>query len=314
VSGASTLAYREGVPADLRATFAISAHAVHDTAVRLGVLRGPPPGDAQVEAEWHAQREVVEFLAGEPGGDYWVCEEGGRAVGYARACRLGGVEQLTELMVLPSHHRRGIGRALLERCWTPGPPAGESRVVLAAGAPADLTLYSDFGVLPVSGHWHLRVARAEFRARRREADLAVDVAPLEAGAAVARWGELEPGVVGAGRRSLHEFFARTRECVALRGPEGDVGGLCWVAPGGDVGPAVAASPAQLVPTVVGALDRLAARGATGELGLYCTTANGALIATLRGLGLYVHWPGWVMASAPLPALDRYLPMRPPHLL
>lgn len=313
MSAAAGIAYREGGVDDLRATFAISAHAVHDTATRLGVLRGPPPSEAQIEAEWQGQRDVLEFLAQDVPGSYWICDDGRRPVGYARVARVGGVEQLTELMVLPSHHRRGIGRALLERCWERTPRPGELRLVLAAGAPADLTLYSRFGVMPASGHWHLRGPASAFRDRRRFSPPA-RVTVLAPERAVESWDSLEPAVVGHGRRALHDFLARTRECVALASADGEARALCWVGPGGDVGPAIAATPAELTSTVLGALDRVASAAPGRELALYCTTANRDLLGELRRGGLAVHWPGWVMSSAPLPQLDRYLPMRPPHLL
>lgn len=314
---ATDLELREGRAGDLRTTFAISALAVHHTATRLGILDGAPPTGDQIESEWRAQREVIEFVAGQPNGDYWICEDGGRPVGYARVCRLGAVEQLTELMVLPSHHRRGIGRALLERCLPGEPDPGVTRLVAAAGATSDLTLYTDFGTLPVSGHWHMR-ARADDYAERRAAEAGAAEPPvhaLEPARATAAWAALEPAALGHRRSELQGFFARTRTCLAtVDAGSGDATALCWVGSGGDVGPAVAAEPRALVAVVVGALDRIARAGAADVLGVYCTTDCWPLLLRLRGLGFRVHWPGWVMSSVPLPGLDRYMPMRPPHLL
>ena len=51
-----------------------------------------------------------------------------------------------------------------------------------------------------------------------------------------------------------------------------------------------------------------------NFGVYCATDSWWLLRRLRNLGFKVHWPGWVMSSIPLPGLDRYMPMRPPHLL
>ena len=161
-TAATGYAYREGRSRDLRATFAISAVAVHDTATRMGLIDGAPPTVAQIQSEWASQRELVEFIAGQPGGSYWICEDAGEPVGYARVCRCGEMEQLTELMVLPGHHGRGIGRALLERCFPDDPTPNLGRLVVAAGAPGDLTLYSDFGVMPVAGHWHLRASASDY--------------------------------------------------------------------------------------------------------------------------------------------------------
>ena len=316
-AAATAFAFREGGPADLRATFGISAAAVHHTSVRLGVSDSPPPTAAQVDAEWRNQRELIEFVAARPGGDYWICEDRDAPVGYARVCRFAEMEQLTELMVLPSHHGRGIGRALLDRCFTTDPTPDLARLVLAAGAPGDLTLYTRFGVMPVTGHWHLRASASDYAERRaREVDAAdPDVHALAADRAAAEWRALEPPAVGHRRGDLHDFLARTRTCLATMEPDGSrARALCWVGSGGDVGPAVAATPADLVPVVLGALDRVARTLEPPAFGVYCATDAWWLLRRLRGLGFRVHWPGWVMSSIPLPGLDRYLPMRPPHLL
>ena len=79
-------------------------------------------------------RELIEFAAAQEG-CYWICEDDGEAVGYARACRFGEMEELTRLAVAPSHRGRGIARSLLTHCW-PEPPTPElGRVVVAPGAP-----------------------------------------------------------------------------------------------------------------------------------------------------------------------------------
>jgi GNAT superfamily N-acetyltransferase len=314
-AAATDYVYREGRARDIRATFTISALAVHHTASRMGLLDAPSPSSSQIEAEWGIQREVLEYVAAQPGGSYWICEAEGKPIGYARVHRGPDMEQLTELMVLPSHHGRGIGRTLLQRCF-PDPPTPElGRVIVAAGAPGDLTLYQDFGVMPTAGHWHLRAQVADYVERRaQEVDAAEpDVHALEGDRAVAEWNRLEPPAISQRRPHLHEFFARTRTCLATMDGDGATG-LCWVGSNGDIGPAVAATPADLVPVVLGALDRIARTRDPGVLGVYCATNTWWLLRRLRQLGFRVYWPGWVMSSVPLPGLDRYMPMRPPHLL
>ena len=85
-------------------------------------------------------------------------------MGFCQVRAFGAMEELTQLMVLPSHQGRGIARNLVRRCW-PGDPTPEvGRVVVAVGAPGDLTLYQEFGVMPVAGHWHLRAEAGTYRA------------------------------------------------------------------------------------------------------------------------------------------------------
>lgn len=309
--------FREGGAPELRATFDVAQIAVGETARRMGVQGAEPAGASELEREWDRQRGLLEFIVLQPGGRYWLCEDEGEIVGYGRVCRFGEMEELTELMVLPSHQGRGIGRALLERCW-PGDPSPEmGRVVVAAGAPADLSLYAGFGVMPTAGHWHLRVTTTLYQERRaREIDVAEPaVHALEALRAVKEWNRLEPPAIGHRRPRLHEFFSRTRTCLATMDEEmGHASALCWVGAHCDIGPAVAATPEELVPVVLAALDRVARSREPETFGVFCATDSWWVLRRLRGLGFQVHWPSWVMASLPLPGLDRYLPTRPPHLL
>jgi GNAT superfamily N-acetyltransferase len=280
------------------------------------------PGDAdlpasQIEAEWAQQRPFVEFIAAQEDGCYVIAEsDEGSLCGYARTVRLGQMEQMTELAVDPDQQGAGLGRKLLEHCW-PGAPTPElGRIVVAPGAPTDLTLYTNFGVMPVAGHWHMR-QRTELylEGRSQEDKTGAGVHVLKADRAVAEWMRLEPLALGFHRRQLHEFFGRDRTCLAvLDEAGGGARALCWVSSEGDIGPAVAAEPGDLVPVVLSALDRVAMTQEPEYLGVYSTTLAWWLLRRLRGLGFFVHWPSWVMCSVPLPGLDRYMPTRPPHLL
>jgi hypothetical protein len=132
--------------------------------------------------------------------------------------------------------------------------------------------------------------------------------------AVAEWKRLEPSAIGHERPLLHEFFGRTRTCLATMDPDRGATALCWVSSDGDIGPAVGEAAQDLVPVVLAALDRVASQQEPESLGVFCTTDSWWLLDRLRRLGFRVHWPGWVMSSVPLPGLDRYLATRPARLL
>jgi len=310
--------FREGTTADLEATFALSERAIYDAAVKRGVLpAGREPTPAQTRASWRRHRPLIEFLAAQPESRYWICERGGEPVAYSRAVRFDGMEELTELMVDPAHQGRGIGRALLELTWPADPTPELGRVVVATGEPTDLGLYMEFGVMPVAGHWHLRQRTDRYLERRSQeierVEMAVHV--LKPDRAVAEWQRLEPPVVMHERPALHEFFCRDRTCLAtLDENTRHATSLCWVSSEGEIGPAVGASPAHLLPVVLAALDRVAATVEPEYLSLFSTTIAWGLLKRLRGLGFEIWWPSWVMCSVPLPGLDRYVPTRPPHLL
>ncbi len=74
--------------------------------------------------------------------------------------------------------------------------------------------------MPVSGHWHMRqrVDRyLEQRAQERDA-AEPDVHVLTPERAVEEWKRLEPEAIGHERPALHEFFGRTRNCLATVDP------------------------------------------------------------------------------------------------
>jgi len=312
------LTYREGTAADLAATFELSERTMHDSAVRQGVLDGDPElSREQIRSDWLRHRPLLEFIAAQAEGRYLIAENDDGPVGYARVVRFGEMEELTELMVCPRRQGGGIGRSLLRQCW-PGDPTPElGRVVVAAGAPSDLSLYTEFGVMPVSGHWHMRERTEHYLTRRAQEGAAgeVIVHALSPDNAVQAWERLEPSAIAHHRSALHRFFCRDRSCLAVLDPQtSEAKALCWVSSEGEIGPAVAASAGDLVPVVLGALDRVAKTIEPEWLSVFTTTISWWLLRRLRTLGFTVFWPGWVMCSQPLPGLDRYMPTRPPHLL
>jgi GNAT superfamily N-acetyltransferase len=316
---AADLSLREGKVSDLETTFCLGKRAIHESAVKQGVI---PPGeeltDASIRDDWVTQRAMVEFIASQPGGRYVIAENGHEGVaGYARVVHFDGMEELTELMVLPDLQRQGIGRQLLDTVWPGDPTPDLGRAVVANGQASDLSLYTGFGVMPVAGHWHMRTPAEEYLAHRAQEIDTTDpgVHALKADRAVAEWKRLEPSAVAHGRPALHEFFGRDRTCLAtIDASSGEATSLCWVSSDGSIGPAVACSAGELVPVVLAALDRVAMTQEPRHLSVYTSTLSWWLLRRLRTLGFSVYWPSWVLCSVPLPGLDRYMPTRPPHLL
>jgi GNAT superfamily N-acetyltransferase len=312
------LAFRAGKAADLHAAFELGEEAWDASRRERGLLPPDHRRDAEdLGRQWALERPLLEFIAAQPDGSFVICEDGDGMVGYARVARFGSMDELTELWVAPSHAGHGVGRELLERCWPDSPTPELGRVVLGLGLPADLSLYTEFGVMPVTGHWHLR-HRAEEYLERRSLELdstEPGVHALTPERAVAEWKRLEPPAIGHERPRLHEFFGRTRTCLAtVDGSSGQAAALCWVSSDGEIGPAVGEEPQHLVPVVLAALDRVAKQQEPETFGVFCTTGSWWLLDRLRRLGFTIHWPSWVMCSVPLPGLDRYLPTWPARLL
>jgi GNAT superfamily N-acetyltransferase len=311
------VSFRSGSPADLQATFALSERTMHRVALEQGFLQDGERSDHQIAEAWGRHRNLVEFLDAQPDGRYIVAEDGRGPVAFARVVRFGRMEQLTDLMVRPDHQGRGLGRQLLEQVWPEGPSPSLGRLVVATGAPRDLSLYTDFGAMPVAGHWHMRQDTAAYLERRSqetdatEAGSAVVLTPERA---VSWWKQLEPEAIAYERPALHEFFGRDRTCLATVDADGAAKGLCWVSSDGDIGPAVGKKAGEMVSVVLAALDRVAKTQDPASLGVYAGTTSWMLLNRLRMLGFRVFWPSWLLCSVALPGLDRYVPTKPPFVL
>jgi GNAT superfamily N-acetyltransferase len=314
---ATDVSLREGSPSDLTTTFTLSDRTMHRVAIDLGYIPATERTDADIAESWVRHRSLVEFLDAQPGRRYLIAENSTGPVGFARVVQFGAMEQLTDLMVAPAHQGTGLGRRLLETIWPGGPSPAVGRLVVATGAPRDLSLYTDFGVMPAAGHWHMRqdtAAYLEHRSQETDATEAGSVVALTVERAVAEWKRLEPDAIGHERPALHEFFGRDRACLALLDGQGAPKAVCWVDTDGDIGPAVGTTQGDVVTVVLAALDRVARAQEPKMLGVYATTTSWQVLHRLRMLGFRVYWPSWIMCSVPLPGLDRYLPTRPPFVL
>jgi N-acetylglutamate synthase-like GNAT family acetyltransferase len=314
----SELTFREGRSSDLQTVYELGETA-GDASRRARGLLPPDQRRSRVELldDWRHERPMIEFMAAQANGCFLVCEDDDGIVGYVLVARFSTMDEMAELWVAESHAGRGVSRGLLERCWPDSPTPELGRLVVAVGTPPDLTLFTEFGVMPVSGHWHMR-HRVEHYLENRALEVdstEPDVHVLTPERAVEEWKRLEPLAIGHDRSALQEFFARTRNCLATFDREsGRATALCWVSGQGEIGPGVGENPEDLVPVVLAALDRVAKMQEPETFGVFCTTASWWLMDRLRRLGFKVHWPAWIMSSVPMPGLDRYLPTRPVRLL
>ena len=312
----SELTFREGRASDVEAVYRLGERAWDESRRARGLIDEVRSGQALYE-DWGHERPLMEFMTAQPGGCFLVAEDGDDLAGFLVVTPFPGMDEMGELWVAPEHAGQGVSRGLLERCWPESPTPDLGRLVVAVGTPADLTLFTEFGVMPVSGLWQMHHQVDQYVERRA---LEVDatepgVHVLSGDRALEEWKRLEPQAIGHERVALHEFFGRTRNCLATVNTEsGHATAVCWVSAHGEIGPGVGEHPEDLVPVVLAALDRVAKMQEPETLGVSCTTASWWLMDRLRRLGFKVYWPGWVMSSVPLAGLDRYLPTRPPRLL
>ena len=134
------------------------------------------------------------------------------------------MDEMTELWVLPAHQGQGIGRGAARALLAGRPDArARPRWWWRSARRADLTLYTEFGVMPVArplAHAPARVDRY-LEQRAQEVDATEPgVHVLTPDRAVEEWKRLEPAAIGHDRPPLHEFFGRTRTCLATVDDDG----------------------------------------------------------------------------------------------
>jgi len=142
---------REATASDSRAVFEVFIESLIELGQRLGVetITG---GVENLDALW-AKRAPIMTHAAETADRWWVAEENGRVVGYARSTLRDGIRQLTEFFVRPGAQSAGLGRGLLERVF---PEEGaRGRILIATQDPRALARYLKAGLLARFPVYHL---------------------------------------------------------------------------------------------------------------------------------------------------------------
>jgi GNAT superfamily N-acetyltransferase len=218
---ADDVSLREGSPSDLQATFALSDRTMFRQAVDMGYLPAGERSDTDIADSWGRHGGLVQFLDAQPNRRYLIAENSQGPIAFARIVQFGAMEQLTDLMVTPSHQGTGVGRLLLEGIWAGGPSPSLGRLVVATGAPRDLSLYTEFGVMPVAGHWHMRQETSSYlqqRSQETDATEAGTVVVLTVERAVAEWKRLEPEAIAHERTSSSAVIARASRPSMVMAP------------------------------------------------------------------------------------------------
>lgn len=109
--------FRPGTIEDSFACYQVFRASIIDFGARTGVMAitgGDDP--AVLEKLWQRRRGLFEHLA-RTAEHFWLAEDAGQVLGYARSINRGGVRELTEFFVLPGQQSVGVGRELLARAF-----------------------------------------------------------------------------------------------------------------------------------------------------------------------------------------------------
>jgi len=111
------LTFRPGAVEDSLACYQVFRASIIDFGERTGVMAITGGDDPTVlEKLWNRRRGLFEHLA-RTAEHFWLAEDAGQILGYARSIKRGGVRELTEFFVLPGQQSAGVGRELLARAF-----------------------------------------------------------------------------------------------------------------------------------------------------------------------------------------------------
>ena len=182
------MTYRAGTVADSHAAFDVFLEAILDLSQRHGLgLRLETDTPEKLEELWIGRKSLFEHMANHAE-SFWVAEEDGRVVGYARTFMRSGLRELTEFFVRPSVQARGVGRELLGRAFRA--EGASRRVIMATMDARALTRYLRTGLRPRFVQFYFG-RKAEPRAVSTDLVIEpmpapIDAATLEALAAIDR--------------------------------------------------------------------------------------------------------------------------------
>lgn len=140
------ISYRPGTAADSYQVFLLFEETLADLAQRQGQRESTSFSDPEALARmWKERQPVYEHLA-LTSDQFWIAEQDGHMLGYGRSIIRDGLQELTELFVLPKAQSSGVGRVLMERAF---PQVGiNNRSIISSPDVRAQNLYMKAGLFP----------------------------------------------------------------------------------------------------------------------------------------------------------------------
>lgn len=300
-----TITFRRGTVDDSHTVYEIFGAALFDLSERQGVMAIAGANDPKVRAElWMRRRPLFEHLA-RTAYEFWIAEEDGQAVGYARSILRDNMLELTEFFVLPGAQSAGVGRELLARAF----PFVENthRVIVATTDVRALVRYLKAGVVPrmPEMYWTRKPENVPV-----ESDLEF-VPARNAPETLSQLAALDRAVLGHTRELDHLFLMETRALYFYR-RRNQVVGYGYLASG--AGPMAVLDAADF-PGVLAHAERHAFAQGFQEIGFDVPMTNRAaidhLLARKYELDAFV---ALLMSDVPFGKLENYVLTAPPFFL
>ena len=299
-----SLHIRPGTTADSYITFCLFEETFADLSQRMGHDELTSWSDpAKLAAMWEKRRGLYEHLA-VTADQYWIAEQGGKAVGFARSILRGTVRALTEFFVLPNVQSSSIGRELLARAF---PTEGaKHRLVIATTDLRAQARYLKAGVFPRFPIYYFYRQPEQVRV---ETDLVF--VKVDANESMVVHTQIDTIILNLQRQSDHRWLLQNRQgYLYYRGDEPV--GYGYVGSGN--GPFALLDSADF-PAVLAHAENEAALAGRDHVGMEIPMVNETAVTYLlqRGFRMDSFMAYW-MVDRPFGKLENYIITSPPFFL
>lgn len=295
---------RRGTPDDAKACHEVMWASVTDLGVRHGT---PLQGSA---AEWWASGECLQRFLAVHAAEWWVAEEpdNGALIGFGRSIERGGLLELVELFVLPTHQSAGVGRALLDRAFPLD--RGDIRSIIATTDVRALSRYYRAGTAA-------RFPMLTLGGRPTKAQMAGNLTadPIDVGSEADRQAlyEIDRSVLEYPRNEAEiRWLLEDREGFLYR-HAGEAVGFAFVGNGG-VGP-IAVLDSGAFPSILLHVEGRAFASDIKQLEFQVPAPNEVATRHLLSRGFrFDPWVNVLMSNRPFGRFDRLVSFGPPVFL
>ena len=298
------ITFRQGTEADSFLVFNVFIETVMDLGDRLGIMTITGGDDSQViDSLWETRESMFVHLA-RTADQFWVAEQDGRLVGYARAIRRGPVQELTEFFVLPDCQSAGMGGELLQRAF----PRGDEqyRVIVATLDERAMVRYLKAGVYP-------RFPLKTFSKSPEPCSLDPDIVaqPMEGSQSETEvLNEIDLQVLGHTRQQDHTWI-RSRRLGYIYRRQGEAVGYGYL--GRNNGPFALLYPGDF-PAVLAHAETVAV-GRWDRIGVEIPMINTAAVDYLLAQGFRMDaFTTMFMVNRPFGKFDHYIFFSPPFFI
>jgi GNAT superfamily N-acetyltransferase len=299
------ISFREGTTADSYTAFALFEETFADLAQRIGQTEPTSWDDpAELAQMWEIRRTLYEHLAA-TADQFWLAEQGDKAVGFARSIVRGQVRQLTEFFVLPDVQSASVGRELLTRAF-PSADRVTNRSIIATTDLRAQARYLKAGVFP-------RFPIYYFWRQPEPVVVATDLdfVKAEAGADMAILGDMDEAILGFRRESDHRWLLTDRQGYIYYRDNQPVG---YGYVGATNGPFALLDGADYGAVLAHAESEAAAAGRE-HIGMEVPMVNETAVTYLLQRGFQMDsFVAYWMCNRPFGKLEKYIITAPPFFL